>query len=434
MILTVSLQTFGLFTLGIYAAISRYKTQKKLPIDDIGIFWIVIFVLYCTLPPLFWLFQGGEYTFINYRLFNLGTTPEDMVYLLNISLVCLFFFILGNKLFTKNKIEPFNFDESVIPVSILISATLIILFNMGLNIFFGSFGVTQEASTYAESYVLTQNLPLGLKQIAKLLGGFDFISWIVINIFLFMNYKKYKFFILLLAFIYMILNLGGARSGIAFYLFTLVVLRHHFIKPMSIFLTVTLGFVGLFLFLLFGILRGFTGDFIVTGVGEFDMLWGNAVELLHEKQSNGLNVPAWLKYSDFYGFIPSQLLWFEKSTLSVWFMEEFYPAYIEFGVGFSFGILSEMVIGYGLFDAMIRGFILGSFLALLMNFFRRAKREWWVLPLHLVLLINSVLLVRDTAFRLIIDSLQLYIPALIFMFILGRILMVPLILSRSNYK
>ncbi len=434
MIYTVTLQILGLLFLGAYAALNRYKNLKRIPIDDIGILWIVIFVIYSILPAIFWLFQGGEYSLINYRLFNLGTKPEDMVYLLNLSLVCLIFFVLGNKMFTRNNIAHFNFRESNIPISILISAVFIIVFNMGLSIFFGSFGVTQEASNYAESYALAQKLPLGLRQISKLLGGFDFISWIIINIFLFNNYKKFRIFIIILALIYIVLNLGGARSPIIFYLFTLIVLRHYFVKPMSIIFTFSLGFIGILLFLLTGILRGLSGDFLVTGVGEFDMLWGNAVELLHEKQFNGLNVPAWLKYSDFYGFIPSQLLWFEKSTLSVWFMQEFYPEYIEFGVGFSFGILSEMVIGYGLYDAMIRGFILGSVLAILMNFFRREKRSWWILPLHLILLVNTVLLVRDTSFRLIIDTLQLYLPALVFMFILGRIIMIPILISKSKYK
>lgn len=434
MIYTVTLQILGLLLLGAYAALNRYKNLKRIPIDDMGILWIVIFVIYSTLPATFWLFQGGEYSVINFRLFNLGTKPEDMVYLLNLSFVCLIFFILGNKLFTKNNKVHFNTRESNIPISIVISAALIIVFNITLNIFFGSFGVIQETSNYAESYALAQNLPLGLRQISKLLGGFDFIAWIIINIFLFNNYKKYRTFIIILALIYVVLNLGGARSPIIFYLFTLIVLRHYFVKPLSILFTFLLGLFGLLIFLITGILRGLSGEFLVTGVGEFDMLWGNAVELLHEKQFNGLNVPAWLKYSDFYGFIPSQLLWFEKSTLSVWFMQEFYPEYIEYGVGFSFGILSEMVIGYGIYDAMIRGFILGSVLAILMNFFRREKRSWWILPLHMILLVNTVLLVRDTSFRLIIDSLQLYLPALAFMFILGRILMIPILVSRSKYK
>jgi oligosaccharide repeat unit polymerase len=420
----------GILTLGIYAAINRYRSLGKVPIDDLGIMWIVIFSLYSTLPAMFWIFQGGEYIPLNKRLFNLGTKPEDMIYLMNLSLVCLLFFIIGNKIFLKHHSLEIRSKEIDIPFSVVIAALLVILFNALINVFFGSFGLTQEASSYAESYVITQNLPLGLRQISKLLSGFDFISWIVINIFFFKNYKKYRVYILLAALIFIILNLSGARSQIVFYLFTLLVLRHHFVRPLNLLPTLSLGIAGVVIFLGAGILRGLSGEFAIYGVGEFDMLWGNAVELLHEKQSSGLEVPAWLRYSDFYGFIPSQFLWFEKNTLSVWFMQEFYPAYIELGVGFSFGILSEMVIGYGLLDAVIRGFVLGSVLALSMNYFRK-KIDWWILSLHLVLLAHAVLLVRDTAFRLIIDTIQLFLPALIFMFILGRILMIPIILSKT---
>ena len=429
----VFFQVTGVLFLSIYAAINRYRRSGRVPLDDIGILWIAIFSLYSILPAIFWLFQGGEYTFLNYRLFNLGTKPEDMVYLMNLSLVCLLFFILGNNIFTNVYRLEKSRKEIDIPFSVVIAALLVIVFNSLVNIFFGSFGVIQEASNYAESYAVSQNLPLGLRQVSKLLSGFDFIAWIVINIFFFKNYTKYKFYIFFTALFFIILNLGGARSPIIFYLFILLVLRHHFIKPLNLVPTISLGIAGVFVFLATGILRAFTGEFVVSGVGEFDMLWGNAVELLHEKQSNGLDVPAWLRYSDFYGFIPSQFLWFEKNTLSLWFMQEFYPAYIELGVGFSFGILSEMVIGFGLIDAVIRGFLLGSLLALIMNFFRRKKKSWWTLPLHIIILVNTVLLVRDTSFRLIIDFLQIYLPALIFFFILGRILMIPLLVTRSKY-
>ena len=281
----------GILTLGIYAAINRYRSLGKVPIDDLGIMWIVIFSLYSTLPAMFWIFQGGEYIPLNKRLFNLGTKPEDMIYLMNLSLVCLLFFIIGNKIFLKHHSLEIRSKEIDIPFSVVIAALLVILFNALINVFFGSFGLTQEASSYAESYVITQNLPLGLRQISKLLSGFDFISWIVMNIFFFKNYKKYRVYILLAALIFIILNLSGARSPIVFYLFTLLVLRHHFVRPLNLLPTLSLGIAGVVIFLGAGILRGLSGEFAIYGVGEFDML-GNAVELLHEKQSSGLEVPA----------------------------------------------------------------------------------------------------------------------------------------------
>jgi len=428
----VLIQISVLLLLGVFAFFYRYRTVGEVPLDDIGIFWILFFVLYTTLPGLFWLLQGGEYLVINKRLYNLGTTPEDMVYLLNISWIYLAFFILGFYCLPKSGNLKSPIQRQDIKNSLMFAALVVIFINASINIFFGSFSIIPKADSYAESYAIGNNLPLGIRQISKIFSGFDFTAWIIINIGLFQKYKKTKLLILILALIFLILNIGGARSPLFFYFFILLVLRHIFVSPISLRFFIFTGIASIALFLLLGIVRGLSGDILITGVGEFDMLWGNAVELLHKKQDSGIDVPLSIRFSDFFGFIPSQLLWFEKSTLSVWFMQEFYPIYIELGVGFSFGIISEIIIGNGYIDAIWRGFLLGLICSALMKFFQRESCPWWFLPFQLLLLVNIVLSIRDTSFRLIIDSLQIYLPSLLFIYILSRILLVPFMLKHKN--
>ena len=52
-----------------------YKTSiirdKRAPIDDIGVLFLLALSLYSTLPPISWLLQGGEYNLISGRLFQL---------------------------------------------------------------------------------------------------------------------------------------------------------------------------------------------------------------------------------------------------------------------------------------------------------------------------------------------------------------------------
>ena len=60
-----------------------------------------------------------------------------------------------------------------------------------------------------------------------------------------------------------------------------------------------------------------------VGVGEFDSLRGNAVELLQIKQSGGVDVPLTARFGELFAFVPSQLLWFEKTSLSIWYLDTF---------------------------------------------------------------------------------------------------------------
>lgn len=154
-------------------------------------------------------------------------------------------------------------------------------------------------------------------------------------------------------------------------------------------------------------------------VSEFDSLWANAVDLLRARESGGLHVPVAARFGEFWAFIPSQLLPFQKLSLSDWFVQTFYPAYQEAGGGLAFGAISQAMIGGGV--PALRGGVLDALATWAMKWHRSPTATWWRLPLYLYLLIFVFQSVRDTTFRQLDDVVQLVWPALLFVALTGKL-------------
>jgi hypothetical protein len=182
---------------------------------------------------------------------------------------------------------------------------------------------------------------------------------------------------------------------------------------------------------LVGVWRGFgsltsVGDLGLegVGVGEFDALWANAVELWQAKQRGGLSVPFGVRFEELFAFVPRQLLWFDKQSLSGWYLDTLHPAYKDIGGGWVFGAISQAVVGGGVFEALIRGAVLGVVAGWIMKWIRTPTSAWWRFPLHLYLLVGVFAGVRDTTFVQWGDVVQTWLPVPIVIAACGSLLTV----------
>lgn len=66
-------------------------------------------------------------------------------------------------------------------------------------------------------------------------------------------------------------------------------------------------------------------------------------------------------FSEFYSAISSYFLPFEKLSYSICYLDVYYPDYIAAGGGNMFGLLAQISIGFGIIEAIFRGFIFGGF-------------------------------------------------------------------------
>ena len=424
----VLLQIFLIWAIVFWVYNLVARRDGRAPIDDIGIWWLSVFLLYSTLPPLAWLVQGGSYGPLSGRLYNLQPKTQEVIYLLSIALAYIFGFLSVFLVFLKQVRPPSLAAQAHIGNSKMAGAAVIIFLSSLIGIILSMSGLIRSADSYADSYVVAYELPRSLRQLIKIVGGFSTAASLVLIVALFQRWPKYRFIFLCYLFsIILAINPEGGRGKIVTPLLSLIVAWHVLIRPISNKKVLIGGFFGLLGFLVLGVLRnirsltevgsvGFEG----IGVGEFDALWANAIELLQEKKIGQININFETRFGEILNFVPSQLLWYEKLSLNDWYLNNFYPGLKEeTGTGWVFGAISQAVIGGGLIEAVIRGVMIGALAGWLMKWVRKATTAWWRFPLHLFLLMGVFSGIRETTFIQFDGLVQVWLIAPILITLIG---------------
>lgn len=406
----------------IKAYVFAARRDGRVPADDIGVWWLVVLALYATLSPLSWLLQGGSYGLLNdSRLARLQPDPGEVVYLLNIALAyaCGFAAVY---LFRRRRVPRFvpAAHARISSAKMAAALVIVVIFQAAMLIVTADvLGATPES--YIDAYRSVQELPLALRQLLKVGGGIASAATLVLLAAVLQRWPRQRLlFIGYLGIVLLSFDPEGSRAAVATGLFAVAIAWHVLVRPFSARWWLAGGLLGLVLFLALGFRRAlgsWAGVGLLSaygmGVGEFDSLWANAIELLRARESGGFGVPAAIRFGEFWSFVPSQLLPFEKMSLSNWFVQTFYPAYHEAGGGLAFGAFSQAVIGGGLAEAVLRGAILGALAVWLMKWYRKPRAAWWRLPVYLYLLVFVFQSVRDTTFRPLGDVVQIVFPAIL---------------------
>lgn len=404
------------------------KKDKTAPIDDIGVFWTATLALYTTLPVFSWILQGYTYLSpLNPRLLEYQPSIQDVNSLLFIAVsysvgFAIFFSFFRRKI---NKLEIGTFKQ-INPSIIFIALGILIFTKLVLFSSVLLFGI-QSAESYIDQYRVIQEAPLLIRQLLKYLLAFQSLAIIIILISIFQNWKKSKiYFLFFLFFTLFSFDPEGGRASIATTILAIFFLWHVLIKKITSKLWLSFSIIGITLFLGFGLLRGVQNlaDYNLTGddnpgVGEFDAIWSNAVHLNEEKKKGNMNVPFTVRFGEFWEFVPSQILPFNKLSLSIWYLDTYYSDYKEQGGGWAFGALSQAVVGNGPFEGFIRGGILGAIYGFLMFWYRKSKNLWWSLPLYLNVYLFSFMSIRDTTFQQFSTIIQNTLPGLFIIFVLS---------------
>ncbi len=408
-----------------------YLRERFAPLDDIGVLWVIVLSLYTILPILSWVIQGGVYiSILTPRLLSLQPSTSMVIDLLTMSLFLLIGFLIIYYPFRKKAIEVNNFSIGRIPIHIFKFCLMIFLFVKLITIILYKSTSIGSAETYIDQYRVILEAPLVIRQLLKYLLSLHFFSFLVCLIFIFQNWKKYKWIFFLFLFVTIInFDPKGGRAAIAIMIFASFVLWHILQKRISFKYSVILGISALFIFLAFGIFREINniGDYDLTGednpgMGEFDAIWTNAVELYTFKISDpNFQVPFTIRFSELWEFIPSQLLPFQKKSLSNWYVEEFYPEYKELGGGFAFGVLSQLAIGGGVIEGLIRGIIFGFLLGSLFLWYRKNIDKWYVLPSYMSIYLYIFMSIRDTLFNQVSNIIQNMIPIMFLLILYDNI-------------
>jgi hypothetical protein len=403
---------------------------KSSSILNIG-FWLVSTTFIYTIYPIInYYFGGNEFgIFSDNRLSNGNITELDidifysyyLVYFLSLT----FFVIIFNLKTFKDQIYIIHLKD-FFKINLIIYFIIRIIL-LGVYLLYNiNFDRSQHTEGSIDANLSSfSSAPYIIVQIAVKLNGILSVAKISAIVFMVLNFKKYKYFIIsfiLIEGLFLVINLGS-RTSFFNLLFVFFLVYQQFIrkvkfKSLSIYLLLFL-----FLFIYLGYVRGVKNDsdssigfndmfkIALSINNEFQVLFATGIEVL--KLSNqGTNFPAILYFNDIVTILPpSQLLPFEKIEAADWYLIN--QGYKNSGTGFMWGVISQSLIGFGHIELALRGF----FLALIAKFFHnkitKGVVSYFGMLLYILLCLKAYYTFRNTTLGFISFVVYEFIPFVI---------------------
>ncbi len=366
-----------------FIIVSSIRRDGYAPFEDIGIMFLLALILYTTLPPISWIFQGWEYNNPEYpRLFKAQPSSEDVFIILKITL----FYILGYATIFYRKYKYINKpikkkETTLISDEIMYGTILLLIITIVITLVINFGGIIAQSTSYIDQYLVIQQLPLAIKILIKFTSGLGNVLKFILLIAILQRWPRHKGLLSL----YLLITIfsfdpEGSRTGLVTNILTMIIVWHFLIYQIKTKYWIILFSFGILTFLFLGEFRDTANlnetiqNIKTNGIplGELDSIWANSLELITETQD--FNVPISVLTSEFFAFIPSQLLPFDKLALHEWFLETYHWQYKALGGGFAFGAISQVIVGgRGIFEAFLRGAIICYLAIYLLNKLRSKK-------------------------------------------------------------
>ena len=407
-----------------------WKRDGEFPILDVGVFCVLFTALYATIPLLNFYFGGLSFGLLSDgRLQSYNPSAAELglffinhiVYLVSLASAYLIFRKPNGRLPQFRLIPPSTSLVWVLVAGYLIGSLYFFVLNFGFGIGF--------KSGYGDEAAISEG-PLWLQQINGKLAGIHhiFYSSVLALLILNKNDLKFRYFIFLIiawemtsAFIQ-----PGSRGELMSLILLSILYWHKFHGVNFRLLMTTLSF-GFLLFMFFGLYRSFAnlGDMvsfmdsfpiIASASNEFQAMLGTAFDV--KQIERDVEVPPILFFNDFMPMLPpQQLLPFNKLSGADWYLIQINQDGKD--IGFMWSVISQSLIGFGLGELVLRGIILGWFLALIHSWYQRRFVKFLPTVIYVLLCLKTVWTFRDTTGAILWDIWWAVIPFGLFLYVLG---------------
>jgi hypothetical protein len=396
---------------------------------EVGVFCALITFVY-SVYPLARYIEGG-YSFPEWgdgRLFVMRLRPDDLGTLTWWYALYLFCFCAGYVL-TRGRtalrsvnVAPAD-AATVITIAILLACTKLFFFVLGW--FFNL-----QTSSYFEEYLVLQQLPLVIRQVAAHVQLIDLTLQMMLVMALASSRRK-SYRVMLVGLLLFItatqLLWPGARVKLFAVILAVIALVDLTIRRIPLRWMCAGAVAGFVLMLGMSAMREakqFGSPSRLTGqITEFEIIFANAVDLKYLQDASGafLDKPG-LYWSGLTALIPSEFLTTEKDTPANWYGREYYRQFFESGGGLAFGVLAEAVVGYGAIEMVWRGLLVGILLGLLHRFLMRGHVSLPFMMFYVWILVWSYQTVRNGTLTLFVLILYHFIVPLLAILILSAVL------------
>jgi hypothetical protein len=355
----------------------------EVPLDDIGFWYILAVACYGALPLIIWLSLGGEWARLNdLRLFLSQPGPTMVAtlgfyYALHLAIFVVTYLLCRGPSVTPAPVRVRNGNAARAFILWLCAAGVM----WAINILYPF-----ERTSYADSYLAVQQMPLAVRQIMRVAFEFKIVLALVVLAWTFSKPNSTR---ARLAYLWIgVLALmtffrAGERTSLAMIILAAMILHHRQVRPKKpiwfalVFITGLLGFTALGWYRVYRGLDDPEAFSLGLSSGEFEGVFATAEDLWTKRRNDDINKGTTqnLLISELLAPIPSQLLPFEKKDYSDWYLRQYYPAIADRGGGVSFGVLSEAAVGWGVPDLIFRSIVTGVIFGALRFWYGRRWRS-----------------------------------------------------------
>jgi len=391
-----------------YCIMRVWQKDREIPILDIGVFAVIFTTLYTVIPLLNFYFGGLDFGLLSDgRLQHHRPSADELglffgnhiTYLASLAFAYLFF-RHSNSLLPRLHVSPPS------PLTLKVLVFLFLFLTLYIAVLLYVFGIGFKSGYGDESHI--SEGPLWLQQINGKVEGIQFIFQAMVLAFLILRKDDIRvryFLFLLIAWNIAIAFIQPGSRGELMKLLLLTFLFWHKFHGTPLRFTVIFLPIVFIAFMFLGLFRSFLnfGDLllalenfetIASASNEFQTMLGTSFDV-YKMIERGVDIPPILAFNDLTPMLPpQQLLPFPKMSGADWYLIEIGQDGI--GVGFMWGVISQSLIGFGLVELIIRGVVLGWFLAYIHQWYQRRYTKFLPTVIYVILCLTSLWTFRDT--------------------------------------
>jgi hypothetical protein len=412
-------------------ALTRGRLTELHPFE-IGPFYAALVFLSAVVPGLS--YAAWRNAALNeMHWFEIPSVDYDEVgvivwwYAVYLAAFCVAYLIVRGKHVTPDKLKlivPSRATTLAIIIPFLASKLVFVVLGLLYNL---------NPASYSDRYLLLRQLPVLAKQIANIAEGFDLTMQLFLLVALYLRYRTGRWLIALFIGFTVVMHLlyPGSRTEMMMVLVAAMMLYDLLVKRLSMRAMLLAALAAVTLYLAIGILRRmnteqeveFNTRSVIMARTDFDGIFGNALDLKFVRRADGAFIGRPDLYlADIIGFIPRQLLPFEKTSASQWYVMNYHPQAYELGGGRAFGIIAEAIVGHGKIELIWRGALFGIFLALVQRRLVSRPHGLYFIAFYVWLAVWSYQAARNTMFMLPTLFLYRFLTAMVAVSVLGYFL------------
>lgn len=408
-----------------------WDRDGELPIVDIGVFCVIFTALYTIVPLLNFYFGGLSFGILSDgRLQSHNPSAAELglffinhiVYLASLTSAYLIFRKPNGRL-PQSKLIPPNTALTWV----LVGGFLIIKFYFLILEFWFGIGFT---SGYGDESAILKG-PLWIQQINGKLAGVHYVFYASALAFLILNKRKqiFRYFIfLVIAWEVVSSFIWPGSRGDLMTLILLSILYWHKFHGVNIRLLAIVLLSGFLSFMFIGLYRSFASltdmisildgfQVIASATNEFQAMLGTGFDVM-KLVENDVKVPPILYFNDFTPMLPpQQLLDIIKLSGADWYLIQINQDGT--GVGLMWSVISQSLIGFGLGELVMRGLILGWFLAAIHSWYQRRFIKFLPSVIYVLLCLYTLGTFRDTTGTILWEIWWAFIPFALLLRIMG---------------